>query len=126
MSWKCVAGALSSKLSHPLLADLLSRRNLTSQFSSLSSNLSNTVSGIDIGSTSNKFTRGLSELQQSVKESIGRADDDAVTELPEGVAKFLVSTHFGALTVTPRPHARCRFSHISPQSTNYSNGDAMH
>lgn len=61
----------------------MSWKNLSSQFSSLSSNLHNTVSGIDLTGTSSKFTKGLNELQQSVKESIGRTDEDAVTELPE-------------------------------------------
>merc|ERR1712093_3854 len=61
----------------------MSWKNLTANFQSLSGNLANSVSGIDLSGTSNKLTKGLSELQQSVKESIGRTDEDAVTELPE-------------------------------------------
>ena len=47
-------------------------------------NLANTVQGIDLSGTSSKLTKGLSEFQQTVKESIGRTDEDGVTELPEG------------------------------------------
>jgi hypothetical protein len=57
---------------------------LSSQFSSLSGNLANSVQGIDLSGTGSKFTKGFNELQQTVKESIGRTDEDAVTELPEG------------------------------------------
>lgn len=60
------------------------RRNLTSQFSALGSNLSSTVGNIDLSGTSSKLTKGFSELQQSMKESIGKTEEDAVTELPEG------------------------------------------
>ncbi|CAD6575584.1 MAG: hypothetical protein CYPHOPRED_005746 [Cyphobasidiales sp. Tagirdzhanova-0007] len=67
---------------HPQSAQM-SWKNISSQFSSLSGNLANSMQGIDLSGTSSKLTKGLSELQQSVKESIGRADEDAVTELPE-------------------------------------------
>lgn len=61
-----------------------SHRNFSANLQNLSGNLANSVSGIDLSGTSSKLTKGLSELQQSVKESIGRTDEDAVTELPEG------------------------------------------
>jgi hypothetical protein len=47
-------------------------------------NLANSVQGIDLSGASSKLTKGFSELQQSVKESVGRTEEDAVTELPEG------------------------------------------
>ena len=59
-------------------------RNFSSNLQSLSGNLANSVQGIDLSGTSSRFTKGFSELQQSVKETIGKTEEDAITELPEG------------------------------------------
>lgn len=63
--------------------NLLSR-NLTANLQGLTGQLQNSVQGIDLSGASSKLTKGFSELQQSVKESVGRTEEDAVTELPEG------------------------------------------
>ena len=59
-------------------------RNFSANLQGLTGNLANSVQGIDLSGASSKLTKGLSELQQSVKESVGRTEEDAVTELPEG------------------------------------------
>lgn len=61
----------------------MSWKNFSSNLQSLSGNLANSVQGIDLSGTSSRFTKGFSELQQSVKETIGKTEEDAITELPE-------------------------------------------
>ncbi|KAK9893309.1 hypothetical protein P389DRAFT_156288 [Cystobasidium minutum MCA 4210] len=61
----------------------MSWKNFSANLSSLGGNLAHSVQGIDLSGTSSKLTKGLSEFQQTVKESIGRTDEDGVTELPE-------------------------------------------
>lgn len=65
-------------------------RNFSTNISSLGGSLAHSVQGIDLAGTGSKFTKGFSELQQSVKENLGRTDEDAVTELPEGASAYLL------------------------------------
>jgi hypothetical protein len=68
-----------------LIVERLSlRRNFSANLTAVTGNLANSVQGIDLSGASSKLTKGFSELQQSVKESVGRTEEDAVTELPEG------------------------------------------
>lgn len=70
--------------------------------------LQNSFSGLDLGASAGKLSKGFNSSLQATKERLGQVNADEITELPQGVNKqvsyfkILLKSHYQNIRIWKR------------------------